>query len=124
MKNKVFKLLITLLVIIFITCIFSQPLFAFQIGNMFSNTGDKSDASQHVANIFGTVINILQIVGAGIALIMLIYIGVRLIYESPSGKAKLAKTFRYYILGAIILFAAVGILEIIKKFSIKNVNNW
>ena len=53
----------------------------------------------------------------GIAIIMLIVIAIRWMGSSPSGKAQMGKTVRYYIAGAIFIFAAVGILQIVKNFS-------
>lgn len=124
MKNKVFKILIMLLISIFIISILSQTSSAYQIGNMFEGKLDQSDASTHLTHIIGTVINILQIVASGIAILMLVFIAWKYLYESPKGKAQVAKTARYYILGCIIIFSAVGLLQLVKKFAINNVKNW
>ena len=48
---------------------------------------------------------------------MLVILGIRWIYASPSGKAEIAKGSRYYILGAILIFSAVGLLQIVKNFT-------
>ena len=124
MKNKIFKILIMLLIAIFIISIFSQTSFAYQIGNMFENKLDNSEASNHLSKILGTIINVLQIVASGIAVLMLIFIAWKYLYESPKGKAQIAKTTRYYVLGCIIIFSAVGLLQLVKKFAINNVKNW
>ena len=54
----------------------------------------------------------------GFAIIMLVVIAIKWVYASPSGKIQMAKTIRYYILGAIVIFAAATFLEIAKKFAL------
>ena len=56
----------------------------------------------------------------GIAILMLVVIAIKWIYASPTGKVQMAKTIRYYILGAIVIFAAATLLEIVRKFAIAN----
>lgn len=51
---------------------------------------------------------------------MLVIIAVKWIYASPTGKVQMAKTIRYYILGAIVIFAAATLLEIVRKFAVAN----
>jgi len=123
-KNKVFKILIALLIALAIIISLSQNVFALKpIDTMFEGTGDKSNVSQNMTQIIGSVINIIQVVSTGIAILMLVIIGVQYIYASPSSKVQLAKTSIYYVLGAILIFAASGLLSIIKKFAITNIQN-
>lgn len=68
-------------------------------------------------NIAGATINVVQIVGMGIAIIMLIAMAIKWISASPTGKAELAKSIRIYVLGVIIIFAAVGLLQLVKVFA-------
>jgi hypothetical protein len=89
----------------------------------FDNKLDQGDTTNTVATILGKVINFIQVIGAGIAIIILIVIAIKWIYSAPEGKAQIAKSARMYILGTILIFAAIGLLQIVKNFTITNVKN-
>ena len=55
------------------------------------------------------------------AVIMLIFVGIKFITASPEGKAEIKKTAIIYVVGAILLFAASGILAIIKNLAETNI---
>ena len=69
-----------------------------------------------------SIINIIQVFGAGLAIIMLVILGIQYFWVTPTGKAEFLKKMRVYILGAIIIFAATGLLQIVKDFINKNIN--
>ena len=123
--SKSFKIIIAILIAITLFLAFSQNSFAlsYNIDNKFRGTQDQGNATNTVAILLGKVINFIQVIGMGIAIIMLIVIGIRWMGSSPSGKVQLSKTLRYYIAGAIFIFAAVGLLEIVKNFTKGSVNN-
>ena len=124
-KSKLYKVIIAILISIVIFMAFSQNSFALKndISTMFKGTGDKSEATNTATEVLGKVLNITQVIGMGVAIIMLVVIGIRWMYTSPSGKAQMAKTIKYYILGAVLIFAAAGLIEIVKKFIGGSVNN-
>lgn len=127
-KSKLFKVLILILIFITFIAFFSQNSFASTsfVGNIdtkFNGTGDKSEASTKLYELASKIVNFIQVIGAGFALFMLIVLAIKWIYSSPSGKAELSKDIRYYILGVIFIFAAIGLLEIIKKFAINASNS-
>ena len=69
------------------------------------------------------VINIVSIAGAGIAIIMLIWLAIRYVNTyHPADKAEIKKQLPVYITGAVILFAASSILKIIQMFVDTNIN--
>ena len=71
----------------------------------------------------GAVINIVSIAGAGIAIIMLIWLAIRYVNTyHPADKAEIKKQLPVYITGAVILFAASSILKIIQMFVDTNIN--
>lgn len=72
-------------------------------------------------SIAGNIIYIVQMVGTGIAVIMLTYLGTRYITLAPTEKADFKKSATGYIVGAIILFASVNIVAIISNFATKNI---
>ncbi len=68
-------------------------------------------------NIMGSILNIVQIVAVGVAIIMLIVLAIKYISSAPNDKAEIKKHAVVYIVGAFVLFASAGILGVIKKFA-------
>lgn len=74
-----------------------------------------------VGTIAGKVIYVIQIIAFAAAVIMLIFLGIKFITASPEAKAEIKKSAVIYVVGAILLFAATGILEIIKNIAENNI---
>ena len=70
-----------------------------------------------VSNIAGMVIYVIQIIAFAAAVIMLIFVGIKFLTASPEGKAEIKKTAVIYVVGAILLFAAGGILGIVQNLA-------
>ena len=84
---------------------------------------DSSKASKVTAKIISMIINIAQIIGAGVAIIMLVVLAIQYISASPNGRAEIKKNSTLYVLGAIIIFAASGILGIIRRFAVLGISS-
>lgn len=125
--NKIMKIVAALLVIALVAIVASQAVMADGIDpanasltQTFTQT-DKSGASEAASNIIGMIINIAQVIGMGIAIIMLVVLAIKYIAASPDGKAEIKKNATIYIVGAVILFAASGILGIIRRFAVTSI---
>lgn len=121
--KKTMKILTVLLMVVMIVATLSNVAFAADLdwdSITISNEGDTSGASDSVSKMAGAIINIVQIIGMAVAVIMLIVLAIKYISAAPSDKAEIKKHAVVYVVGAIVLFAASGILEIIKNFS-KNI---
>lgn len=118
------KKLISMLVIALLVCSLAVTVFAGGVNqdtaksvNQFDNLGDNSGASTSFQNIIGAIITIVQIIGTGVAIIMLIVLAIKYISAAPGDKAEIKKHAVVYVVGAIVLFAATGILGIVKNFA-------
>ena len=120
-KSKIMRIISIALIAIFALMMLSQVAFAAELDTSSFTREDKSGASNAVTNIIGSIINIAQIIGMGVAIIMLVVLAIQYIAAAPEGKAEIKKNATIYIVGAIILFAAAAILEIIKNFAESNV---
>ena len=78
---------------------------------------DTSGAADSINRIVGAVLTIVQDVGCGVAVIMLIVLAIKYISAAPGDKADIKKHAVVYVVGAVVLFAASGILGIVKKFA-------
>ena len=78
---------------------------------------DSSGAASSINRIIGSVLTIVQVVGCGVAVIMLIVLAIKYISAAPGDKADIKKHAVVYVVGAVVLFAASGILQIVKNFA-------
>lgn len=78
---------------------------------------DTSGAADSINRIIGSVLTIVQVVGCGVAVIMLIVLAIKYISAAPGDKADIKKHAVVYVVGAVVLFAASGILQIVKNFA-------
>lgn len=118
--NKNFKrVLIVLFDIILISTLFL---------NVVSNAGSVSqfngstsllastNAKNATVGILGTILTITRTVGAAVAIGILMIIGCKYLMASAGDRADIKKYAMNYVIGAIILFGAAGILGIIQRF--------
>lgn len=87
----------------------------------FDSVDFNDAATNSVQRVIASIISVVQIIGIGVAIIMLVVLAIKYISAAPSEKAEIKKTVTIYVVGAVVLFAASGILEIVKKFA-SNVN--
>ena len=130
MNRKVVKIVSILLIIAMAVTMLSTSAFA-AIGDV-STSGDFNPETFHsndtqTTSVFqgfiGTLINIIQVVGMGVAVIMLVVMAMKYISAAPSEKAEIKKSVMIYVVGAVVLFAASGILQVIKNFARANIND-
>lgn len=88
-----------------------------KVKDVTDNATDTTNASQAVNGMIGAILTVTQIIGVGVAVIMLIVLAIKYISASPGDKADIKKHAVVYVVGAVVLFAASGILQIIKQFA-------
>jgi len=115
---------ITLIAIIIaiITSVLAVPAYAslFDAGSIttYANTtNDGGGASSSVRSIVQQVLSGMKIVCMGIAIVMLLVLAMKYMSAAPSEKADIKKHAVVYVVGAVVMFAATGILHIIGQFA-------
>ena len=116
MTKKMMKVVAILLAAVLVVALATSA-FADVDLSTFDGAEDSSGAKDSVTKIIGALINIIQVIGTGVAIIMLIVLAIKYISAAPGDKADIKKHAVVYVVGAIVLFAATGILQIIKNFS-------
>lgn len=86
-------------------------------GTVTANAQDTTGAASSLNRLIGSAITVVQVVGVGVAIIMLIVLAIKYISAAPGDKADIKKHAVVYVVGAVVLFAASGILGIVKKFA-------
>ena len=125
MAKKTIKIIALILLAIVVVASLQSVVFAedFDItkaenlNDMYKDAKDSSGAAQSINNLIGSIITIVQVVGTGVAIIMLIVLAIKYISAAPGDKADIKKHAVVYVVGAVVLFAATGILGIVKNFA-------
>lgn len=110
------KIIISLLIALFIISISTIGLCKGINLNDFK--GIDTNTSNKIVGQANQIIGIVQVVAVSIAVIMLIWLGIKYMSAAPSEKADIKKSALIYIVGAVLLFAATGILQIIRTFAL------
>ena len=112
--TRVLKILIVMMYLIAIITNLSTA--AFDVKGQFN--GDvKTDYVKPIKTTIATILDVVRFVGMGIALIIIIAIGIKIMVAAPSERANIKQYAINYVIGAGILIGASGILTIIKNFT-------
>ena len=112
MNKKMVKALITILCFTMIASL-SVSVFATQIGNVTIDPDTEGNGTTTATNIGNRVIGVIQVVGILIAVGVLMVLGIKYMMGSAEEKAEYKKTFIPYIIGAVLVFAASALANII-----------
>lgn len=116
MKLHLTKLVKIILVMMYLMAIITNlSIAAFDVTGNFSGETDANVAP--IKTTIATVLDVVRFVGMGIALIIVITIGIKIMIAAPSERANIKQYAINYLIGAGILIGASGILTIIKNFT-------
>ncbi len=123
MKIKSLKVLIILLLVLFISAM-TIEVFASTSSSaidamkkMEDAELDTSGGNAKVSKILNAVLGLVQIAGTGISMIMVAVLGIKYMMAAPNDKADVKKQIAPLVIGAIILFAAVNLVNIIANMA-------
>ena len=111
MKKKVISTLVTV-----ITCLIMIMPTLVMAADPGDFTGSDSELSKTTGNMAAIILGVIQVAGTAIAVVMLIWLAVKYMSASPDGKAEIKKSAYIYIVGAILLFGAVALVQMLKGF--------
>lgn len=123
MKKNTVKIIAAMLVVAILVIALSNIAFAgvtfssVTPGTVILNADDTTGTAGTSYNVVGAILTIVQVIGVGVAIIMLIVLAIKYISAAPGDKAEIKKHAVVYVVGAIVLFAASGILGIIRNFA-------
>lgn len=122
------KLSIALLIILAVSFMFnicvSNATYNDKMKKLVEPTGipeQTTSASEKVTTVISVIITIIRIVGVTIAIVMLLAIAMKYMTAAAGEKAEIKKSAVQYVVGAAVLFGAVGILGIVNDFA-KNIS--
>ena len=87
------------------------------------DTYTYEDTDDKIQNAGATIITMFQVVALGVAVIMLVVYGIRYVLTATTDKkVEMKKNLPNYIIGVVFAFSASVLLQIVKDFIDKNVN--
>ena len=121
-KKRIVKILSIALMVAMIAMCLQNVAFA-DMPDPNSFKGTQGGTSNKFTSVLNIILGVAQVIGVAVAVIMLIVLAIKYISSAPSDKAEIKKHAVMYIVGAIVLFGASGLLQIIKNFANETVNN-
>lgn len=114
--NKKAVVALVLAVMTIMLCV--VPVFAAssKVGEVTVKT-DPGKVDQKLTNVGSTVLGYIQVIGTFIAVGVLMFLGIRYMTASANEKADIKKSIIPYIIGAVVLLAAVNIVALLPKIS-------
>lgn len=118
MKEKLIKF--TVILILFVLAL--SMIYSVQASSMSStiksnfNGSTSGEGRTAVTQIISSVLGVVRTIGAAVAVIILMTIAGKYIIASAGDRADIKKYAMNYVIGALILFGATGILSIVKNF--------
>lgn len=113
MKKQV-KIITTILIILTILCSLANIVFGSAI--ITSLSGDqttKFTSSSEITNLGQKIIGAIQVIGIVIAVVVLLVLGIKYMVGSAEEKAEYKKTMMPYVVGALLIFAASTIVNVL-----------
>lgn len=115
--KKIKKMGVILLIVLMFYTIISSYSCVLGIDVLKSFNGQPSEGvtgGTKVATLVGSVLEVVRLAGAGIAVVMLLVLGIKYTIASASDRADIKKSATTYVTGALIMFGASGILGIVQ----------
>ena len=119
MKKNTFKCIVTILTIIVMLLMIASTVFAAEEltpGKLKGNTTSVSNGVNSIKDIGNTFIGILRTVGIVLSVIILMILGIKYMMGSAEEKAEYKKTMIPYIVGAVFIFAASALTDVVFNF--------
>ncbi len=118
MLNKVKKIFIILLSIMFIFSLFYM---SFAGDNFDINAFEGKEAPDQVTtltkDVIGAIVSVLRIAASGILIIMLVVISIRYMTSSAGDRADIKKHAVAFVIAALILFGSSVIIEVLVELA-------
>ncbi len=79
----------------------------------------NGDGTQNIKTVGGKIVGIVQVVGTIVAVGMLMVVGIKYMMGSAEERAEYKKTLFPYLVGAVLIFAASNLTQVIYTWASK-----
>ena len=115
MNKKIMRIVSAILLALMILSIAITPVYA--LDNPDDIQPQQNDVADKAQTVGGLILGIAQVIGVAVAIIMLLILAIKYISAAPNDKAEIKKHAVVYVVGAVVLFGASGLLGIIRGFA-------
>ena len=115
--EKIFKIFSIAIIVLLIAMQLSVVFASVDLLDPGQVTGASTNASKSSQTFLNSVLGIVQVVAVSVAVIMLIILGIKYISAAPGEKADIKQGAMIYVVGAILMFGATLIIQVIKGFT-------
>ena len=115
MSTKTMKILTTIATILLVVSMGASVVYGLEPGGLKANT--QATGTSEVQTLGQNIMGVINVAGVVIAVIVLMILGIKYMMGSAEEKAEYKKTMIPYLVGAILIFAASTIANVISKFA-------
>ena len=115
MNTKSMKIATVIATIVMLVLVGANVVYGLTPSNLTANT--SATGTTEIQNFGGNIMGILNVVGVVIAVVVLMVIGIKYMMGSAEEKAEYKKTMIPYIVGAVLIFGATTIANVIFQFA-------
>ena len=113
MKKQV-KILSVLLIVISLLATLTNVVLANNLSDQITGlAGGTASGTEKIWDLGKTIVAVMQTVGVVVAVVVLLILGVKYMVGSAEEKAEYKKTMIPYVVGAILIFAATTIVNVV-----------
>lgn len=117
MKNISIKKIATILVVALLILSISSAVLATSALDPNAIRPQYSQGVSKVQSIAGYILAVAQAIAIAVAVIMLVVLAIKYFTSSAQDKADVKKSATAYVLGAVLLFGGVALLQMIQGFA-------
>ena len=116
--KKTVKIISAILIAVMIVATIGSIAFA-GVPGVIKTIGDGNSNAEtaKLQNVGGTIVSILQVVGVVVAIVVIMIIGIKYMMGSAEEKAEYKKVMIPYVIGAVLIFAATTIVNVVYQIS-------
>ena len=116
MSTKTMKILTTIATILIIVSMSVSVVYGLTPTGLNANT--NASGTTQVQNLGQNIMGVIQVAGVVIAVVILMVLGIKYMMGSAEEKAEYKKTMIPYLVGAVLIFAATSIANVVYNFAI------
>ena len=115
MSKKAMKILTVMATMLLIISMGVSVVYGLTPGDVKGNS--SATGTNEIKNLGQNIMGVIQVVGVVIAVIILMVLGIKYMMGSAEEKAEYKKTMIPYLVGAILIFAASTIANVVYQFA-------
>lgn len=115
MSKKTMKILMTIATIVLIISMGASAVYGLTPEGLKAN--NSATGTEQVTQLGQNIMGVIQVVGVVVAVVILMIIGIKYMMGSAEEKAEYKKTMIPYIVGALLIFAASTIANVVYQFA-------